>query len=61
MKNNILKLEKIQLLKDELLEVCEAWNMKTEDKVSALQICIKNFEERNAVYPGNDRPLFEVS
>ena len=44
MNNTIIKLDKIQFLKTELLEVCEAWNLTTEEKINALQICIKNLE-----------------
>ena len=47
MNKNILNFDKIQMLKDELLEVCGAWNLATREKVIAMQFCIKNFEERN--------------
>ena len=50
MYNIIFKLNKIKSLKAELLEVCEAWNLTTEEKVSALQMCIKNIEEIHTVY-----------
>ena len=46
------KIDKIHMLKDELLEVCEAWNLTTREKVIALQFCINNFEEKNtSKYP----------
>ena len=61
MNNIILKLDKIKSLKAELLEVCEAWDLTTEEKVSALQMCIKNIEEIYTVYPVNDQSLFRTS
>jgi hypothetical protein len=61
MNETILKVDKIKSLKAELLEVCEAWNLTTEEKVSALQICIKIFKKRNMAYPENDQPLSRTS
>lgn len=61
MNNIILKLDKIKSLKSELLEVCEAWDLTTEEKVSALQMCIKNIEEIYTVYPRNEQSLFRTS
>ena len=61
MSNIILKFDKIKSLKAEFLEICEAWNLTTEEKISALQICMKNLEEKNTVYPGNGQPLFRIS
>jgi hypothetical protein len=61
MNDIILQLNKIKSLKAELLEVCEAWDLTTEEKVSALQMCIKNIEEIYTVYPENDQPSFRTS
>jgi len=61
MNNIIFKLNKIKSLKSELLEVCEVWNLTTEEKVSALQMCIKNIEEIHTVYPANDQQLIRNS
>lgn len=58
MNDIILRLNKIKSLKAELLEVCEDWNLTTEEKVSALQMCIKDIEVIYKVYPENDQPLF---
>lgn len=61
MNDIILRLNKIKSLKGELLEVCEAWNLTTEEKVSALQMCIKNIEVIYKVNLENDKPLFRSS
>ena len=47
MNENTSNSDKIQMLKDELLEVCGAWNLTTREKVIVMQFCIKNLEERN--------------
>ena len=61
MNDIILRLNKVKSLNAELLEVCEAWNLTTEEKISALRMCIKNVEVIYEVYPRNDQPLLRTT
>ena len=44
MNDDILNFDKVQLLTDELIELCREWNLTTREKVTALQSCMKNYE-----------------
>jgi hypothetical protein len=52
MNDDILNFDKVQLLRDELIEVCSEWNLTTREKVTALHVCLQKVVDKSGMKLG---------